>query len=48
MVRLLSLVSWHRICKPIPNIVSDILHKQGVEIVDIVDKRHPIDLQSHM
>ena len=27
------------------NIVSDILHKQGVEIVDIVDKRHPIDLQ---
>ena len=31
-----------------PNIVSDILHKQGVEIVDIVDKRHPIDLQFHM
>ena len=27
------------------NIVSDILHKQGVEIVDIVDKRHPIDLK---
>ena len=27
------------------NVVSDILHKQGVEIVDIVDKRHPIDLQ---
>ena len=27
------------------NTISDVLNKCGVEIVDIVDKRHPIDLQ---
>lgn len=27
------------------DVISNILHKQGVEIVDIVDKRHPIDLK---
>jgi superfamily II DNA or RNA helicase len=27
------------------DVISDILHKQGVEIVDIDDRRHPIDLK---
>ena len=26
------------------DVISDVLHKQGVEIVDIDDRRHPIDL----